>query len=640
MEFLQRIVNLWTDKIVLAKQAKKKHFSEQADRIWKFYQQPTHSFFYDDFFATAKKTGKGPQLRMTVNKVHEFVALMLPYLHSKVPVRTVTPRRLIPPPALGALFAQNPQQGQMVSQQLMNTQMADELRSWLLQYVLNTSASGAACSLRDECRYSVTESITKGAGLVWHELVDRPDGYLAGSFYDTVDNLFIDPNVSLLREASFIVRKRRRAVWQVADEFGLPFETVRKYWNGYCDTRRQEMDTVPKELIDSEEDDQETCVYYEVFSRCGLGHRFVAADHVLKGFGPALDAAGKHIYLAILPGCPYPLNLPDAAMEAGTPDEEVFARLQWPIAFWGDLDSPWPFTMLSYYHGETVWPISPLKAGIPYQEFLNCAYSWLMTRIRMTGRDLIVASSALTKDLKHALQYGGDQSVIEYPGATTDLKGMLEVVQFPSVNRDAYEIINYVSQGFEKATGLTELMYGSSGATQPRSAAEVQIKQNATNIRPEDMAECVEAWQRAIAKKEGAANRLYVSPKAVSRMFGEDPSQEMPGYLSMLWANLVSTQDPYVAHGEVEYSVEAGSGRKKNRLKQLQDLQDASQTVLPLLMQVWQMTQDPSGINSFFREWSEARESHTVYQVPDLRMMQQPQQQQQGPPQQGGPQQA
>jgi len=200
--------------------------------------------------------------------------------------------------------------------------------------------------------------------------------------------------------------------------------------------------------------------------------------------------------------------------------------------------------------------------------------------------------------------------VVGKDGSVQDLKKELDVLQFPQVNMDLWRVIEAIERNFEKATGLTELAYGNTGPTQPRSAAEMQVRQGNMSIRPGDMAECVESFMARAARKEAIATRMHVPGQSVARMLGETmpDGAPAPGPLTQAWNMLINTPDPYMAACEMDYTVESGSGRKPNKDKQLADIQDSAQTILPILMGRYQMTGDPTQVNAWFRRWGEAQD--------------------------------
>lgn len=608
MDILNAIVDTWLSKIKSSKEHKRKVFQKTADRIWKYYGSD-HRFVY---FREGEDAGDSPfpsgqpSYKATINKTAEYVHLMLPSLHHKVPIRRVATRRPVLVPELfgappGAILPPSP------------TQQQDRVRAFLLEWFLNYTAGESTFDLRGEGRGAVIEALTKGRGVLWHEMIETQDGMLPGSFFDSVDNLFLDPDAVRLREAGYAIRRRRRPIWEVAEEFELDPKELRR---AYKDFSNKSVDSVEeskdlKDLTDGADGKDDVCVYYEVYSRVGVGQKFAIADAKMKQVADMLDQLDPHAYLVIMPGVKYPLNLPEHLMEAPDAEGEIVRAMEWPVKFFGDTADPWPFSCLDFYPSpDCIWPTPPLKAALPLQAFLDYAYSFLMGRVRTTCRDIIVTSKAMQKDLKDAIVSGLDQTVVGMDGTTQELEKLIHILQFPMVNMDLWRVIEAIERNFEKATGLTELAYGNTGPTQPRSAAEMQVRQGNMSIRPGDMAECVESFMSRSARKEAIATRLYVGPEAVGRLLGETPQEGSPamGPLTQAWAMLINTPDPYTAAAEMDYTVEAGSGRKPNKDKQLADIQDSAQTILPILMGRYQMTGDPTQVNAWFRRWGEAQD--------------------------------
>jgi hypothetical protein len=164
-----------------------------------------------------------------------------------------------------------------------------------------------------------------------------------------------------------------------------------------------------------------------------------------------------------------------------------------------------------------------------------------------------------------------------------------------------------------------------------RSSAEAQIRQSNSQIRPDDLRDCVLAFQGSAARKEFAAQRLTLR-KDVAVYFGEDPKSTIPQPLTDLWMQHVQTDDVWMASQELSVTVEAGTGRRPNKEKQIADIQDAAQTLLPVYMQVYTQTGDPTQCNAFIAKWCEAMDigDPSGFMLPPLQM------QPQVPPQPGG----
>ena len=114
---------------------------------------------------------------------------------------------------------------QAYEQGLEQQRMAMERRklvSKLLSDYLNYTPN--ELDLKKHSRKVVEEAFIKGASVWWHELV-QPAGSkikLAGSFFDTIDNLVWDPDADEFEDIRWCARKREDAnyiVYVPADGF-------------------------------------------------------------------------------------------------------------------------------------------------------------------------------------------------------------------------------------------------------------------------------------------------------------------------------------------------------------------------------------------------------------------------------------
>ncbi|RMD63153.1 hypothetical protein D6833_05970, partial [Candidatus Parcubacteria bacterium] len=201
-EWLRLLSQGWLRRIEAAKEVKRIYFQESADILWGFLRRE-----YDDLYILGREglgsefslpTPDGPYYRPRLNKCQEFVALMLPHIAARVPTRTVEPRRPQLPPELST--------SEFTSKWRIIEEAA-KLLEWLLNY------TPREFGLETELRHATQEALVKGRGCLWHELVDTPYGTVPGSFYDTVDNLLVDPDALRYRDAGFIVRRRVVPAW-------------------------------------------------------------------------------------------------------------------------------------------------------------------------------------------------------------------------------------------------------------------------------------------------------------------------------------------------------------------------------------------------------------------------------------------
>ncbi|HDZ44016.1 hypothetical protein LCGC14_1705520 [marine sediment metagenome] len=615
MGMLNSIVDLWLRQIRHAEKVKFRQFGKTAERAWRFLGKDNKGVYDDD---DDYQFLKQPQHRTRRNLTAEYRSLMLPYVHHKVPTRLVTPSRPRIPAALLGMPPGVPAPDSPVQQQ-------DNVRAWLMNWFLNWSPS--QYDLRGEGRKSTIEALIKGRGIVWHEMFHTPYGAIPGSFYDSVDGLLIDPDCEhSLRDAGWIARKRRRSVWQVAEEFGIPPDDLRGAYTSYLQKSSDEAqgDTATDAENDAADDEASSeakgrgdiVEYWEIYTRgVGLGHVYDTASDELKEVATAADQLGQNLYLAICPGLPWPMNLSPALLASDDIAARITAALQWPIPFFMQSENPWPMTPLDFYPGtDCPWPSSPLEPAIPLQVFLDLAYGFLMGRVGVTSRTMIVTSDAIEATFDEAIEDGPDLAMVTIKGNVQKvIKDMFAVVQFPNVNTDLYTIIQMVEQAFRMAMGTDSLLYGGEGATQIRSSAEVQIRQGNLMSRPEDMAECAERWQSDIARAEGFMARVAVAPQTVAPLLGEEMTamgpmgQPQMGRLTQTWAMLVNA-DPARASMELAYTIEAGSGRRKNKQKQQADVQMLNQTIFPALLGYAQATGNSEPINALIEFIGEAFE--------------------------------
>ena len=614
MDIAHAIVSLWTRQIRRARESKKDKFGKTAAEAWKYLNADYKNLYLvnDDPTVNDGQDFEGPAHKVRVNKSREFINLYLPFLHHKVPNRLVEPSRPQIPPELLNQVAGMPMP-------MTPLQRQDKTLAWLLEWILNYLPG--LYDLRYEARKVIPEALVKGRGMIWHEMFNGPSGPLPGSFAGSVDDLVIDPDSRSLRNAGWIARKRRRSIWKVAEDYGYPREELRANYKSSFLTATEDnnpnVDEAYLAAIESGDDNGggDVMEYWEVYSRIGLGQKFTSAGEEIKEVADAMEAVGPMVFLAIVPGMATPLNLPPHAAGSPTPEAEYQARLQWPIPFYENAAHPWPFSQLDFYpniDGDP-WATSPLEGALPLQRFIDNVYSYLAGRVRTTCRDLIVVSSALDVDIKAALLTGLDQEVITADGKVAeDIAKLIHVIQFPPVNADLWNVLSLAERAFENATGMGPLLAGGQTDTQMRSSAEAQIRQDNASSRPEDMAECVEQWMSEVAAKEAAALRMMVPGKVVSPLFGEqyqeDPlsGQVNMGMLTQWWTQFVNTPDPARAAAEFSYTVEAGSGRRRNKAKQAADANMLMQHLAQPTLQLFQAMGEPRPFNALVRAVADA----------------------------------
>jgi hypothetical protein len=422
---LNSLCKRWVEKIRLARDHKRQVFGDDADEFMKFFHcgKECRDLMWKRH-ETNRLVGDGddesmpaPRFQICVGKVAEGVELFGPTLYHRNPDIVVDPKTLeIPDEMLFPLIdPQTIQQAQMAAQQ--QAQMAQQqgqpppppfdmkslippdpeenenkLTAKLLEFYLNYIQREN--DKKTHSRRAIDEAIIKGMGILWTECFELyPKGpKLIGSFYDTVDNLLIDPDADTIETAWWIARRRLQPYWEVGDKFGIDHEYLREKYGTHeslnalsedsqsagSDKRRQTGKT--NDLIE----------YWEIYSRMGFGMRLKnmpEEDDLTEEQRQVNDVLlkfGDNVYIAIAERVPYPLNFKtDHLHELMTePDEETLDQMHeeklkdvsWPVPFWAA--NMWPFTQVAFHEvPNCAWPMGHFKPGLGYLKFLNWVIS-------------------------------------------------------------------------------------------------------------------------------------------------------------------------------------------------------------------------------------------------------------------------
>lgn len=594
---LKPVVTAWEGRLTRARTAKKP-FDEQAAECMKFYCGPQdHLWSADKDGAMWTKDMKGlpPAFRMQMNKAFEMVAIYGPYLYHDNPVRMVTPRKqfMIPPEAVGNMTDPNAIMAyQAAMMGVQSLQVEDNLRAELMSAWLNYTPN--ELNLAHNFKKAINEALIKGRGVLWTEVYQPPGStrVLTGSFYDSVDYLQVDPDAESMDEALWIARKRCHPFWVVEQRFGLEQGTLERY--GHLESADHqgevEFNEHDKNYERSTGEAKDLIEYWEIWSKMGIGARTLDKDIRDK-----LDHFGDYCYLAIADNIPFPLNLPDEKAALMTP-EQIMEAVSWETPFWRDTD--WPVTVIDFYHEPgSVWPIAPLKPGIGELKFLNWAMSYLADRIRISSREFIAVAKSAAQKIKDDIANGGDLTVLEIEEIHQNINNVVQFLQHNPVNKDIWDIVAAVSDTFDKRSGLSEVLYGIA-RRQDRSAAESAIKEQNSSVRPDYMAKVVEESATRLCRKEALATRFHIESQDVQMALGP--------MASSLWGRLINDQDVDKVMGEMEYRIEAGSARKPNKDREVQNVMDAIPIWGPIVDKHADATGDTNALNALISQWGRA----------------------------------
>jgi hypothetical protein len=622
---LRPIAETWLKKIEAARKAKSVFDADAREATLFFDGHGSGSWFF-----TGSSPNRGPSLmsrptpapafRMTMNRVFEAVKLLGAVIYNRNPVRTVTPRKypVIPPQMVGVdpnAYQVDPMTGQPIPdpsvQQYIETSNAvgdADSRKGVIAELLSTylNYTPVELDLKTHSRLVVDEGIIKGMGLWWTEATEFPNvppaepTLVVGSFADSVDNLFLDPDAQTIEEIQWCAKKCVLPVDQVARMFGLTREDLKGHLESYESTSRESDRGFRTQRRIGKTND--LCTFFKVWSKCGFGDRLKGTKKEDRG---VFDPLGDYCYLVVAPGVDFPLNVPPAAMQE-QPDQDglpgnLRARASWPIPLWS-MPNGWPFTPLAFHRKpNTLWPLSHIKPGVGELRFLNWAISFLATRIAVSCETLIGVSKSADQDIKDQILAPSENGfkIIEISESMgKSVNDIVSVFQQPGVTRDMWDIVAAVAEMFDKRVGLTELTYGIS-RQQMRSATEANVKGQAVSVRPDDMANALEDAMSVIARKEAIAARWLLQAKDVAPVLGPLGAQAWDMHLS---SN--TGVDVGVIGREFDYRIESGSARKPNKDTRIDQMQQAVQTLGPILSSLATGMGNVEPFNRLMSDWA------------------------------------
>lgn len=610
---LRQVVGTWVKKLKAAKDYKKP-FDDDAKEASQFFDGE-HNFMWKDAYARGERGYNSsiapPSFRMQINKVFELVEIFASVIYHRNPVRTVSVmgHPELTPEAFGMNEPAGPMGLTPEQQQIMQVGMQEQqdkqsrgIAAKLMQAYLNWSP--VELDLKRQARRVVNEAMIKGMGVFWTEMTiidtsgdsTRPPMRMVGSFFDSVDNLLIDPDFDNPDDMLWCAKRCVRPLLEVASTYGIPVEDLKKHIDK--DDAKLGREPRGKKKV---ENTNELVTFYKIWSKCGMGDRFKDSPKESKG---VFDSLGKYVYLVVCEGVQYPLNVPPSVMDEevdpqlGVP-QSLVARTSWPIPFYADPNG-WPFTPLAF-HWKTgyAWPMSHIRPAIGELRLLNWAMSFLATRIATSCETMVAVQKAADQDIKEQIlapSDGGFKIVELSELLGRRIEDVISVFQFPQVTKDLWDIISAVSDLFAQRTGLTELAYGYT-RSQFRSAAEATIKNENISVRPDNMANELEDAMSLLSRREALAARWLLEPQDVVPVLGP--------LGAAAWGQHVMQRDIVGLTRDFLYRVEAGSARKPNKATRVEQMQLAVQTLGPILSSlVGAGVVDP--FNALIKDWADS----------------------------------
>lgn len=590
---LTQLVSLWYTKIEAARKHKRKVFQKDADDALSFYNGPKD---WDELMGVRGIMGEqglpNPSFKISINKAFELVTIFGPNLYHDNPVRTITQRQPLDIPP--ELFP-DPMLLQSIMQQQALENLENEFRCSLIGQYINLTPH--ELKLREESRQSIDEALIKGRGCMWTETYKPPEApfTIIGSFYDSTDNLLVDPDAPRFDKAKWIARRCCHPRWEVERLYNLEPGSLKGNTQSQDSQSAINHEEMESDYLQRKGETNDLVVYWKIWSRMGLGGRL--SGGLPSSLRQSLEMFGDNCFLVICKDVPYPLNLPPSVQ--AQPPQVGMSAVQWPIPFWR-IDK-WPVSVLDFHVVPNCpWPLSHLKPAFGELKFLNWAMSFLAGKVRTTSRDFLVCLKSAAEEIKEAILKNEDLQLLEI---TSDHKDIREIVQFlnhPPMNGDILNVIEIIEKMFEQRTGLNELNLGGTPQKQIRSAEEAAARSTASNVRPDDMARCVESWAGEQAEKEAFAAGYMLGPQDIEPLLGNMAAQ--------FWKGYVTQTDVNVQTRRFEIRIESGSTRKPNKDQQVSNMTESLQVIMPTLQNYAAASGDWLPVNNLIMQWAKSRD--------------------------------
>ena len=566
----QQISALWLDKITAANEARSE-FDKIGEMLMKLYTDTGPEVLRDDLAAELgiEIDLNESRFPLKADKVSEMIDLLAPAMYSTNPVRTLSPRQLW---RSGG--------GSWIDEQ--ERARRDGIRE-LVEAVLNYTPSETG--LKAESRKAIVEAFIRGRGCMWLSTVRRADGTsIVTSRYETVKRLGIDPDADSLRSAWWISRLRVEPEWRVRRQFRIP-ESVDLKPGGSSLTGKSRLFSDTKAWGTPRKYTKDVVAYYEVWSKMGIGGRFRDSPRSIKNFEEELQGyaektgtSADNVWLCIplKGGVPRPLN-----MGYDQDRDEGMRRIQWPVELWQD--DRWPVQCLDLHDsGVTresgLWPRSHLHSVLAELFLASFLLSRIAHKVWFSTRELIAVAQSLHEELKEVIKSGGDLTVIPVP---TDQMARLDslIGHIPSSGQmpiDIAAVKQLIEGEIEKRTGVSEMRAGVRDR-QMKTVAEAQLFSGLMQVRPDDLADRGEDWATEVARNEYHALRRLLVGSDVVGLLGQEAAA--------FWEAHIKTSSVSQSAAEFECRIEAGSARKPNKQRDIENAEALMQFGLAPAMQ-------------------------------------------------------
>lgn len=612
MEQLQRwvsgpLVTQWSARINAAEKTKER-FNVMAKLCRQFLGSSAKTMWEDSFRKEFYPQIAQPQFMVSLNKAFELVAIIGPSLYWQNPSREVKTSDMPDQAQIAQVLGQTDEQIlQMIQQEQQQVESQRQLRNSLGTVVMEWIGRQHPGSTQYDYQMAIQDALVTGRGCMWTETyTDRATGEtMVGSFYDNVDNLYIDPDAKdpKLRDVRWMARRHVEPAWVVERRFGYP--------EGYLHGRGTHVSYEFAQRLESNTSGQSLYLdqveWFEVWSSGGIGAR---VSGVQSEYGQALDQlVGDHCYLCFCKTVPHPLNLPPVMLQNGSP-EQILDALKWRTSKYGNVfelhkKRRWPVEVVDFYPiVNTCWPMAVLGPGIGSLLAMNVL---LVSHLQMSWdrrRDIIAAYNGYEAEIENAIKGENNPAIIKInPVSQLRVSDVVTYLQRPEIGGNLLEWMQYLDNQFQMATGLDDIHYGIS-AKQSRVQADVEAKLAASNVRPEKMANDVHQFVVNVSTKE-----LWL---AAQYMRGQQLQPLLGTWGAMAWDTLLGGMDFNELTREMAVWIEATDLRRPNRDKDKSDLEMIAPFLLPEASRYAQMTGDPKPLNAIIARFGEVSQIRNI----------------------------
>ena len=458
-------------QILEAAKATRASFIETGDEINKYAYDKDYNFLYQNW-----ETQNGELFfKAKVAKAAQFVDIIGPYIYQYNPTYRVSPKAFAYPECV-------------------------QRNKWEEQY-LNWSAHET--DLYTQNTRCVNESLIYGRGVVWTGY--NPRKKCVQHQFDTIKNLFVDPDATCWDDVNIIFRKRIKPRWEVIQNYPKSKKDIGEL---------QKSNDLPSQLKQTAgsgaNGPSDLIVYYEAYARIGIGRFMSDAE------GEIDDSPMKYVFT-----------------EAG----KIIDILPWEIPFWRD--DLWPVEPLDLRElPGHVWPAAPMQPGLGFMKALNWIHTLYLSKMQVTTRTALIIfnrnGNKIEKDEVFKLIRGDQMDTIQVTvngNEDYDINKMVQQFKFDTGVAELERFNSVIGGEFDKATGLYSLLYAGQTDTQIRTAEDAKMKDRNSRNRIDHMKVQVEKFATKLGRKNRFAARFLETPDDIGRIFGPQAGQEW-GYLA------------------------------------------------------------------------------------------------------------